>query len=184
MTHAPRGDRADPVGTAVSNPSRATSPSPRARATLASLHPAACPRPGPRRQRRAHARAQAGADRGCASRPADPRADRRSEVDLNGTAVRIRWADGDRCRSDGRDRAAEPAARRRARRHRDALGRRQPGLGPVGDRAGARGRRGGRPRPGRDRDLALCAMWVSDDLEEARAESRWAPAAWRTTSAT
>ena len=100
------------------------------------------------------------------------------QVDWNGKEIELKWA---------QDEPRDPALRRRLRpegaRRRRPRGRRRdhparrPGDHRVDHGHGARGGRGGRPRPGRARVHRRARRRRSgDDIAEAREEVRWFPA--------
>jgi 5,10-methylenetetrahydromethanopterin reductase len=98
-------------------------------------------------------------------------------VDLKGTEVRIRWADEDVPIMMA---ATGPKNLRVAGGLADIV-MIYVGVNPVSVRWAIDHVRAGATEAGRDPDsveiAALCAMWVSDDLDEARDACRWAPAA-------
>jgi alkanesulfonate monooxygenase SsuD/methylene tetrahydromethanopterin reductase-like flavin-dependent oxidoreductase (luciferase family) len=98
------------------------------------------------------------------------------EVDLDGTPVRIRWASEHVPLLMA---ATGPRNLRLAGALAD-VAMLQVGVHPAGVAWGIEQVRTGAEEAGRDPDeveIALfCGMWVSDDLDEARAESRWAAA--------
>lgn len=99
------------------------------------------------------------------------------EVDLDGTPVRIRWASGGRVPLLMA--ATGPRNLRLAGRLAD-IAMLQVGVNPAAVRWAIEHVHAGAEEAGRDPDeveIALfCGMWVSDDLREAREESRWAAA--------
>jgi 5,10-methylenetetrahydromethanopterin reductase len=99
------------------------------------------------------------------------------EIDLDGTPVRIRWADGDPVPIGMA--ATGPRNLRLAGRLAD-IAILQVGVHPDSVRWAIEQVRRGADEAGRNPDsieIALfCGMWVSDDLVEARAETRWAAA--------
>lgn len=99
------------------------------------------------------------------------------EVDLDGTPIRIRWATGEPVPLLLA--ATGPRNLRLAGALAD-IAMLQVGVNPVAVRWAIDHVRTGAQQAGRDPDdveIALfCGMWVSDDLGEARAESRWAAA--------
>ena len=98
------------------------------------------------------------------------------EVDLEGTPVRIRWASEHVPLLMA---ATGPRNLRLAGALAD-IAMLQVGVHPAGVRCAIEQVRAGAEGAGRDPEeveIALfCGMWVSDDLDEARAESRWAAA--------
>jgi 5,10-methylenetetrahydromethanopterin reductase len=98
------------------------------------------------------------------------------EVDLEGTPVRIRWASEHVPLLMA---ATGPRNLRLAGALAD-IAMLQVGVHPAGVRWAIEQVRAGAEEAGRDPEeveIALfCGMWVADDLEEARAESRWAAA--------
>ena len=99
------------------------------------------------------------------------------EVDFDGTPIRIRWASGERVPILMA--ATGPRNLRLAGALAD-IAMLQVGVHPASVRWAIDHVRAGAEEAGRDPDeveIALfCGMWVSDDLEEARAESRWSAA--------
>ena len=100
-------------------------------------------------------------------------------MSINGADVHLRWVKEGAAGADHDvgHRPEKPPQRRRAGRPRDALRRRQPDVGALGDGSRAGGRGGGGCDPAGIRFSVLTAMWVGDDQEEAWAKCRWAPAA-------
>jgi alkanesulfonate monooxygenase SsuD/methylene tetrahydromethanopterin reductase-like flavin-dependent oxidoreductase (luciferase family) len=99
------------------------------------------------------------------------------EVDLDGTPVRIRWAEGEPVPIGMA--ATGPRNLRLAGGLAD-VAMLQVGVHPESVRWAIEHVRAGAEEAGRDPsevEIALfCGMWVSDDIEEARAETRWAAA--------
>ena len=146
-------------GTAVTNPwTRHVTVTASAFATIAQLHPGRLVLGiGRGDSARADDGHEPGADEAAARLDSDPaRPHGRQTVKINDADVHFRWVTEDVgvpiCLSaTGPE---EPPRGRRARRPRDALRRRQPGLRPLGDRSRPGRRRGGRARSGRREVLA------------------------------
>ena len=100
-------------------------------------------------------------------------------VDVDGHEARILWASEPDVDPHGGERASEPSTRRGAGRHRDDAGGRQSGSLPVGRRAGARGAEAAGRDPADVEITLYTAMVVSDDLDYARSQTKWAAACAR-----
>src|SRR5262249_3863897 len=99
------------------------------------------------------------------------------EIDLDGTPVRIRWASGEQvpilvAATGPRNLALAGALA--------DIAMLQVGVSPIAVRWAIERVRAGAEEAGRDPDAVeiavFCGMWVDDDLERARQETRWAAA--------
>src|SRR5262249_13563808 len=97
------------------------------------------------------------------------------EIDLDGTPVRIRWASGEQvpilvAATGPRNLALAGALA--------DIAMLQVGVSPIAVRWAIERVRAGAEEAGRDPDAVeiavFCGMWVDDDLERARQETRWA----------